>query len=42
MDADFRGLDMPKVFAVLISLISEQEEAEITYTIERIQEDKTA
>lgn len=42
MDADFRGLDMPKVFAVLIALISEQEEAEITYTIERIQEDKTA
>lgn len=42
MDADFRGLDMPKVYAVLISLISEQEEAEITYTIERIQEDKTA
>ena len=42
MDADFRGLDMPKIFSVLISLISEQEEAEITYTIERIQEDKTA
>ncbi len=42
MDADFRGLDMPKVFAVLISLISEQEEAEITYTIERKEEDKTA
>ena len=42
MDADFRGLDMPKVFAVLISLISEQEKAEVTYTIERIQEDETA
>ncbi len=42
MDADFRGLDIPKIHAVLISLLEEQERAKIPYTIERAEEDKTA
>ena len=42
MDADFRGLDIPKIYAVLISILEDQEQAEITYTIERIEKDKTA
>ena len=43
MKADFRGLDIPKIFAVLISLIEEQEGVSITYTLERKEkEEETA
>lgn len=42
MDADLRGVDIPKIFAVLISLLEKQENVEITYTIERKEKDETA
>lgn len=42
MDADLRGMDMPKIYEKLISLLGEQNEAKITSTIERKEEDKTA
>ncbi len=34
--------DMEKIIAVLISLIAEQNQVEIDYTLEKITEEKTA
>lgn len=42
MDAKINNLDMRKVIRVLISLLEEQEQVNITYTIEERAEDKTA
>ncbi len=42
MDADFRNLDVPKMFDVIISLIEEQEKAKVTYSVEDTRETKTA
>lgn len=38
MDEVFRGVDMPKVIANLISLLEEQEKVQVTYTLERLEE----
>lgn len=42
MDAELRGVDVQKIFAVLISLLEKQENVEITYMLERKEDDKTA
>ncbi|MCI9271808.1 MAG: hypothetical protein HFH11_11815 [Dorea sp.] len=43
MDADFRNLDVPKMYDVLISLLEEQEKAKITYSVEDTRDEtKTA
>lgn len=42
MDAENRNIDMPKIIAVLISLLEEQENVKITYTVEDKEKTKTA
>lgn len=42
MDAENKGIDMPKIIAVLISLLEDQENVKITYTVEPAGKTKTA
>lgn len=37
-DVKMNGMDMTKILKVLISLLEEQEQVDITYTIERKEE----